>query len=208
MAIENFFQIRAEKQSHIVDAAFAVFGRQGYKKASLSDIAKEAGITKGMITYYFGSKKNLYLYLVNVSWTMLTQVGEKKASLADMDFFQKLRIMIDIQISAIREHPAMISFVNSLYVEADPDVADDIAQTCETIERHYNEFLLAEAGASPFKSGVDSRLICKFVNWASGGFMEELFEIKSTDSRIDTMAADFYKCLDLMKQAFYEGDNP
>jgi AcrR family transcriptional regulator len=87
-AMEQFFKIRAEKQNHIVDSAFSVFGRQGYRKASLSDIARKAGITKSMITYYFGSKKTLYLYLVGVSKSLLIEAIKDNISSKATDFFE------------------------------------------------------------------------------------------------------------------------
>ena len=43
----------------IIDAARKVFSRKGYLGASLKEIAIEAGVSKSLILWYFGSKKNL-----------------------------------------------------------------------------------------------------------------------------------------------------
>ena len=44
----------AEAEYPIIDAALAIFGINGYKKASVSDIAAAAGISKAMVfRYYF-----------------------------------------------------------------------------------------------------------------------------------------------------------
>ena len=44
--MENFLNLPEEKQNTILDAAFAAFGANGYKKASIADIAAAAGISK------------------------------------------------------------------------------------------------------------------------------------------------------------------
>jgi AcrR family transcriptional regulator len=202
--MENFFSIRAEKQSHIVNAAFSVFGRQGYKKASLSDIAQVAGITKGMITYYFGSKKTLYLYLVGVIQDQLIQAAKEKLSPDVEDFFEKLRIVTDIQVVAMKKHPAFISFVNSMCNETDPTVEEEIAQTFTAEYANLNQIILTGTDLSKFKPCVDPKLICKFIFWAGEGFTNALYDTASEEQQINELAKAFYICLDTMKNTFYK----
>src|SRR5579864_6065037 len=45
-----------DRREQIIDAAMSVFARQGFTKATNKDIAREAGITPGLIYYYFESK--------------------------------------------------------------------------------------------------------------------------------------------------------
>jgi AcrR family transcriptional regulator len=49
-----------ERPQQILDAAFRVFGAQGLHQATLDDVAREAGITKGTIYLYFPSKADLF----------------------------------------------------------------------------------------------------------------------------------------------------
>jgi len=207
IALENFFKLRAEKQDHIINAAFRVFGRQGYRKASIGDIAREGDTTKGMITYYFGSKKTLYLYLVEVIQTRLLQIAKDRITPEVTDFFEKLKIVMDIQLSALREHPALISFVNSLYLETDPEVAEDLAQIFIAEESNYDRMLMEGTDFDKFKPGVDPQLICKFTFWASDGFMTELYDTDCSEKK-DTLVTDFYRCLDVIRKSFYLEDLP
>jgi TetR/AcrR family transcriptional regulator of autoinduction and epiphytic fitness len=50
-------EFRREK---IVDAARSIFARKGFARGIMDEIAKEAGIAKGTIYLYFGSKKEIY----------------------------------------------------------------------------------------------------------------------------------------------------
>src|ERR1700694_393419 len=52
-----------DRREQIIDAAMHVFARKGYSNASNKDIAREAGITPGLIYYYFESKEAL-LYAI------------------------------------------------------------------------------------------------------------------------------------------------
>lgn len=47
------------RRAEIMDAALAVFARKGFARASNKDIAREAGITPGLIYHYFPSKDAL-----------------------------------------------------------------------------------------------------------------------------------------------------
>jgi AcrR family transcriptional regulator len=52
-----------DRREQIIDAAMRVFAQKGYSQATNKDIAREAGITPGLIYYYFESKEAL-LYAI------------------------------------------------------------------------------------------------------------------------------------------------
>ncbi len=56
---EQFENIRQERKQQILDAALEVFATNGYYKASISQIAKEANISKGLLYNYFQNKEEL-----------------------------------------------------------------------------------------------------------------------------------------------------
>ena len=49
------------KRVRILDAAEALFIRQGYVKTSMDEVAREAGVAKGTLYLYFKSKEELFL---------------------------------------------------------------------------------------------------------------------------------------------------
>ena len=56
---EQFEEIRQEKSDLILNTALEVFATHGYHGASISTIAKHAGIAKGLMYSYFESKEAL-----------------------------------------------------------------------------------------------------------------------------------------------------
>jgi len=199
--MENFFKIRAEKQSNIVNAAFKEFGKQGYKKASLADIAKRAEITKGMITYYFGSKKMLYMYLVDVSQRRLIKSINNRLGNAENNFFNKMEAIIEIQVDAIKEHPAMVSFANSMYSESDPEVME-VIQVMDSEYENLHNTILTNIDTSQFSSGVNPHILCRFIFWAADGFISELYEAAGCETQVNTLTANLRECLNLMAITF------
>lgn len=49
----------------IIEASRNLFHQFGFKKVSMDEIAKEAGVTKKTIYMYFNSKEELLKYFIN-----------------------------------------------------------------------------------------------------------------------------------------------
>ena len=52
------------REQKILDAAKEVFARKGYDAARVEEIAKEAGVNKALLFYYFRSKENILKQLI------------------------------------------------------------------------------------------------------------------------------------------------
>ncbi len=50
-----------ERRAQILTAARKLFSRRRYSSVSMKDIADEAGVARGLLHHYFGSKHDLYL---------------------------------------------------------------------------------------------------------------------------------------------------
>ena len=54
---QKFFELNEEKRLAIINAGLEVFSKNDYKHALTADIAAKAGISKGLLFYYFHNKK-------------------------------------------------------------------------------------------------------------------------------------------------------
>jgi AcrR family transcriptional regulator len=50
-----------ERRAQVLDAARRVFVRDGFAEASTAAVAREAGVTRGLVHHYFGSRRELFL---------------------------------------------------------------------------------------------------------------------------------------------------
>jgi AcrR family transcriptional regulator len=61
---EQFEIIRTQSRETIMEAALELFAHYGFHNTSISQIAKEAGISKGLLYNYFDSKEDLLKRIV------------------------------------------------------------------------------------------------------------------------------------------------
>jgi AcrR family transcriptional regulator len=54
----------ATRRDQILDAANALFAERGYDEVTIEDIAKAAGVARGLVHHHFGGRKEVYLGLL------------------------------------------------------------------------------------------------------------------------------------------------
>jgi AcrR family transcriptional regulator len=64
----QFREIREEKKSLLMDVALRLFASDGYHNTTISKIARQAGISKGLIYNYFDSKEELLSEIISKSF--------------------------------------------------------------------------------------------------------------------------------------------
>ena len=64
MWMENI-KTKDSTKHQILDAAMHVFVKSGYSKTTMDDIVNHSGLSKGAIYHYYGSKKELFLSLID-----------------------------------------------------------------------------------------------------------------------------------------------
>jgi TetR/AcrR family fatty acid metabolism transcriptional regulator len=57
--------VSEERKNQILEAATAVFARLGFHKARMDDIVDESGLSKGSLYWYFNSKDEIILAILN-----------------------------------------------------------------------------------------------------------------------------------------------
>lgn len=91
---EQFEEIREEKKRLIMQTALELFANDGYHSTSISKIAKQAGISKGLMYNYFESKEallsSIFDYIMNKTMDMLDPNHDEEISKKEAeDFFER-----------------------------------------------------------------------------------------------------------------------
>ena len=169
--LEKFESLPAEKQNAILNGAMSCFAANGYKKASASDIAGAAGISKAMVFHYFGTKKALYLYLLDYCCQMMVGEIQEKMDPTVTDFFDRIKQATVIKLSVLGKHPAMLGFLEGTYFETDEEVRGAVQAyyTKEEWEQVRTRLTLENLDVSKFKDTADPALVLKMlVRYAYG----------------------------------------
>jgi AcrR family transcriptional regulator len=104
-----------QRREQIVEAAYAVFAEQGYEEASISAVAKRAGIGQGTVYRYFDSKRELLDHVVDFGFERLLErtgfdAGQDLPETAE-EFAEQLRALAERLFAIVEEEPALFQLV-------------------------------------------------------------------------------------------------
>ncbi|MDZ7836008.1 MAG: TetR/AcrR family transcriptional regulator [Alkalibacterium sp.] len=108
---DAFTSLDKAKQEKILNAAFREFSDKGYKNASTNRIAKEAGIGKGTLFYYFGNKETLFHYLIDEAFQIADREYLSKVNFEERDFFKRLEDISLLKWEVYEKHEQALSFM-------------------------------------------------------------------------------------------------
>jgi len=200
--MDTFSNLPNEKKERIITAALIAFGRNGYKKASIQDIATAAEISKAMLFHYFGSKKALYIFLVNQSAETVTQEIETRFGSGVTDFLERAMMIAEMKIAVMNRQPALFSFLKSIYTETASEVATDIERILSEARRPIAEYsFIGKTDMSPFKPDVDPRIATQLLN----AYIDSLFNESSWNAGFEPerIIRDMRQCTELLRNHFY-----
>jgi len=207
----QFRELEEEKQKKILDAAFDEFGRHGYKKASTNRIVKEAGISKGMLFYYFNNKAELYHDLIDKGVNCIKDEYLLKIDITETDFIERYKQMAMLKIKAYDERPAEFHFFGSLYLNPGDDVLSDEALTLlnETREIGFSR-VYENIDTTLFRQDIPTDTCMRMIRWCLDGYERELtsrlkengvwFEVGDFGPYWE----EFYIMLDMLRTVYYD----
>ncbi len=200
--MEKFLRLSVEKQNIIINAALICFGTNGYKKASIGDIANTAGVSKALIFHYFGTKKALYLYLIELCLDIFVDTINEKFDSSVTDFFDRIKLVTDIEISIMEKHPSMPSFLKSMYFENDEEVKDDIkVMLANDKGENLRNKLYEGIDTFKFKDDIEPKMVIRILGLLTDGYLSK---IRGTGFDLDALLKEFDEYMNLFKRNFYK----
>lgn len=130
---EQFEEIRNKTKKTIVDAALKLFAHRGYHGTSIADIAKEAGISKGLAYNYFSSKSQLAGAIFTQIYSLFDQYDQLFESKDDP--YQILKIMIKETFNQLRENGEFWKLYTSFGLQQ--EVSENMKNLFDIIEEKY-----------------------------------------------------------------------
>ena len=125
--LEKFFALSEQKQVQIINAALQCFGKHGYDKASINDVAVAAHISKASVFQYFGSKKQLYGYLLDYAGKIITDSFQQSAFGEDSDLFDRVLASSLTEAEILKKNPYISQFIASAWSETAAEANDTLA---------------------------------------------------------------------------------
>ncbi|MFZ5724713.1 MAG: TetR/AcrR family transcriptional regulator [Pseudomonadota bacterium] len=97
----------AATRARILEAAGRVFARKGFQAASLDEVARDIGLTKGAIYWHFRSKSDLFFALLDHKFQQNTAPvpDELRAAASTADPRQALTMLLKANFARLRAEP-------------------------------------------------------------------------------------------------------
>ena len=165
-----------DARTKILETATRLFATQGYESTSLSQVAKDASVSKALIFWHFENKERLFQsalqrslepYFVNV-------VGQ----LDGLDESGQINRLIDLFYEFVREHMQSIRFVLSLILREEKQPDDPVARVAELFRIFRNLLIdILESGRHKgvFRSDIDPAGEASLIMCALAGALVQRF---------------------------------
>ncbi|MCB9233997.1 MAG: TetR/AcrR family transcriptional regulator [Bacteroidia bacterium] len=113
---KQFEEIREKSKEKLVYAALELFATHGYDRVSVSQIAKHAGVSKGLVYNYYASKEDLVQAIIET----YMEVGEVLwREIADPDPWTMMRNIIRATFGMLRTQPDLMKLLTGLSLQMD-----------------------------------------------------------------------------------------
>lgn len=186
-----------ERYYAILQSAETLFAERGYQGVSVDEIARNAGVAKGLVNYHFGSKENLLVHVLSKGtstlFAQLDSVIIEKKSAKD-----KIRAAIEIYLSVASAGPAMTRMAMIAVFEA--AYSESLRKLwLAFMDQNLSKFneLVEEGIKSGEIRSVDSWLVTQFV-------MAMAFEILRT-ATLKKEPLDPKEAADKVTKILFEG---
>lgn len=197
---DKFFELPIEKQNRIINAAYKVFSQNSYKKAPMSEIADESGISKALLFHYFTNKLELYLYLWNKSVEQIHEASLQYAIVDTSDFFEILHRSLLAKCSVVRDYPCLFQFASNAYYEQEPKVKAGIQDSFHLVSKSSENILWEIADLSKLRRDVDIKLMYQEILWTADGYLRQM--ILAGNLSADQMERDFERMIEQWKKVY------
>jgi AcrR family transcriptional regulator len=129
-----------ERRAQLVALGIDLFAARTYDEVSIDELAKAAGVSKGLLYHYFPTKRDFYVATVNDASRQLLELTDTSA---DMPPFERLRAGLDAYLDYVDAHAPAYAALMRGGIGSDPEVARIIDETrakmCERLLRELPE---------------------------------------------------------------------
>ena len=200
---EKFLALSEEKQQRIINAAMEVFGKNEYKRASTDLIAVKAGISKGLLFYYFHNKKELYLYVYHCLMDIMKDQIADTAFLELTDFLELLRYAGTGKAVMLEKHPYILEFAMRAFYSENEIVSDALKSFNTMQEEVMYQMYFGHIDTYKFKDSVEPFKVYKMLRWMGDGYIHDK-QMAGKAIDINELLDEFNDWMDMMKKLVYK----
>lgn len=199
--MEKFKELSEERQQPIIEAALKCFGKHGYKKASMGDIAQNSGVSKPMLFHYFGTKRDLYLYLSEYVRTVMLDAYKRSEINSYDDLFERIITDSRMKMGILERYPNILKFIISMFDETDDAVTDITKKIMPESQRFSYDLVLKKDDAVKFKEGVNIDEVMRLMFLMAEGYAHEMSDERCS---LGEITEEMERIMNMLKSNLYK----
>ncbi|OPX89299.1 MAG: HTH-type transcriptional repressor KstR2 [Pelotomaculum sp. PtaB.Bin104] len=204
----KIFTMEDTKRNVLLTVAMSKFAKNGYKKTTTDEIILEAEISKGLLFHYFGTKKNLYIFLFRYANTTIMQDYYVLIDLNERDILERLRSMFLLKLELTQKYPAIFDFVTSAFYEEDPAVAVKVNEYTKQWYFNVQNKMLKDFDSSLFKANIDTEKALNIFLFTLRGYSESQaspkYRIEDYSKEYERYRREIDEYITVLRTAFYK----
>ena len=177
-------ELSGEKAQRIVDAMRESVAKRGAAGSTFEQVAREAGVSRGLLHYYFGTKERLLVEVVRRDAEIrVARLDEALAGAQTVD--DVLEALVSSLTDLIENEPAFFLLLYELFSAGrrNPDIQHEVGQLFERTRSHVAEVLEAKQGEGVISLRYDAQAIVSYLFALGDGFA--LQALSDPDQDID-----------------------
>lgn len=164
--------IDEHKRQRVIRASIEEFAK-GYEVASTNEIVRKAGISKGLLFHYFGSKENLYMSVFREAVQQTTEALFSRVGELPGDVIERMIRLALTKLELYREDPRTWLFL----ADAVSDPPDGLKQEIRSVQAELTHSamkqFLTRLDLSQLRADVEPAQLLKFVQLLLRGLEQE-----------------------------------
>nr|HEV2791906.1 TetR/AcrR family transcriptional regulator [Solirubrobacterales bacterium] len=158
-------ELSGEKAQRIVDAMRESVARRGAAGSTFEHVAGEAGVSRGLLHYYFGTKERLLVEVVRRDTDIrVARLDEQLAPTKTAD--DVIEVLVASVTNMIENEPGFFLLLFELFSAGrrNPDIQHEVGQLFEKTRSHVADILHSkeEEGVLSLRFGADDVVSCLF----------------------------------------------
>lgn len=171
MTTGEFSALPPERQEAIMAATIEGFGRHGYKDAHTDDIARQSGISKGLLFFYFRNKRSLYKRAMEFLYERALAFVVDDTFYQITDFYDLLLYAGEQKLALLDKWPWATEFCIRAYYPDHRDIRDDMNSWNRAQFDWMYDKLFTHVDKSKFRDGVDPKDMLDMLVMLGDGYL-------------------------------------
>ena len=175
-------QLSGEKAQRIVDAMRDSVARRGAAGSTFEHVAREAGVSRGLLHYYFGTKERLLVEVVRRDTELrIARLDEMLAEAKTPD--DVLSVLVSSLTDMIENDPGYFLLLYELFSAGrrNPDIQHEVGQLFEATRSHVAKVFRDKEDEGILSLRFDAEAVVAYLLAVADGFALQSLSDPSRD---------------------------